>query len=390
MSHQAIKEYLLAIVNRYLASTKLEKSKLLNDAELICKLSRKQIIRRLNDDIENLKNKQASGRPRKYSRELLVPHIRHLWISMERISAKRMKAAMDEWLNYYPNEKCPSHIKFMLQKVSISTLARILRDIRGSETAKKGISTTCPARYMKNKIPINNLDHKVDRPGYTQSDTVAHCGTRIAGIYAHSITLTDIHSTWTENRAILGKKAVNVRGQFVDFRLTLPYTLYALNTDSGSEFINDEMLTFTHENGKVISFTRSRPYHKNDNCFVEQKNFTHVRELFGYERIEDPYLVELMNDIYKNYWNPFQNFFIPTFKLKEKYRIGAKTVKKYDTPQTPYNRLIQSGHLTEEQIQRLKDRKKELNPFALKEGLEMKLSHFFTLLKQSNIRRAAA
>ena len=96
MSHQAIKEYLLAIVNRYLASTKLEKSKLLNDAQLICKLSRKQIIRRLNDDIENLKNKQASGRPRKYSRELLVPHIRHLWISMERISAKRMKAAMDE------------------------------------------------------------------------------------------------------------------------------------------------------------------------------------------------------------------------------------------------------------------------------------------------------
>ena len=176
MSHQALREYLLAIVDRYLAAGKAEKSKMLDEAVLVTKLSRKQLIRRLNAGKENLEQRKASGRPRKYPRELLRPHIEYLWINMERISAKRMKSALPEWLQYYPNEQCPAHLKLMLITMSAATLARILRDIRGSLAIKKGIATTCPARFMKNKVPINTLDVKVTRPGYTQSDTVAHCG----------------------------------------------------------------------------------------------------------------------------------------------------------------------------------------------------------------------
>ncbi len=136
--------------------------------------------------------------------------------------------------------------------------------------------------------------------------------------------------------------------------------------------------------------TRSRPYKKNDNCYVEQKNYTHIRELFGYERIGNESLIELMNDLYKNYWNPLQNFFLPTFKLKEKYRIGARIVKKYDEPKMPYRRLMESPHLTEEQKERLKQTKEKLNPFTLQEGLEVKLFQFFKLLKQSKTKKDLA
>ncbi|NOT80203.1 MAG: hypothetical protein HOP07_14510 [Bacteriovoracaceae bacterium] len=135
---------------------------------------------------------------------------------------------------------------------------------------------------------------------------------------------------------------------------------------------------------KKIKFTRSRPYKKNDNCYVEQKNFTHVRELFGYQRFEKKELVELMNEIYVDYWNPLQNFFLPTFKLKEKIRIGARIKKVYDKPITPYQRLMESSSLSEEQKIKLSEEKRILNPFELKKGLEEKLTNFFKIVNEYN------
>ena len=174
---------------------------------------------------------------------------------------------------------------------------------------------------MKNKVPINTLDSRVTRPGYTQADTVAHCGDRLIGEFMNSITITDIYSTWTENRALFTKKALEVRRCFSDIQRHLPFKLIAINTDSGSEFLNKPVFN-QFKNNKVI-FTRSRPYKKNDNCYVEQKNYTHVRELFHYYRIENKELKSIMNDIYINCWNPYQNYFMPSFKLKKKTRIGA-------------------------------------------------------------------
>ena len=140
---------------------------------------------------------------------------------------------------------------------------------------------------------------------------------------------------------------------------------------------------------KPITFTRSRPYKKNDNCYVEQKNFTHVRELFGYERMEDPELVKLMNEIYRDFWNPLQNFFIPTFKLESKTRVGARIVKKYGRPKTPYDRLMNSEHVSVERKERLKNMKKKLNPFQLKTEMESRLKIFFELLRKSKAREVA-
>ena len=175
---------------------------------------------------------------------------------------------------------------------------------------------------------------------------------------------------------------VSMREIPVDIQRALPFDLIAINTDSGSEFLNTPVFNQFRER-KVI-FTRSRPYKKNDNCYVEQKNYTHVRELFGYQRFETKELMPLMNDIYINYWNPLQNYFLPSFKLKDKIRIGGRIKKVYGPPETPYQRLMESSHLSEEQKATLAERRRGLNPFELKRGLEKKLSDFFKLLNGYN------
>jgi hypothetical protein len=297
-----------------------------------------------------------------------------------------MKEGLKDWLPFY--RECPAHLRLQLQRMSASTLARYINEIRETLETKKGISTTSPARYMKNKVPINTLDSTVNRPGYTQTDTVAHCGDSAQGPFISSLTVTDINSTWTENRSLYTKKGTKVRASFVDIERSLPFNLIAINADSGSEFLNKAMLDFT-KSGTRIQYTRSRPYKKNDNCYVEQKNFTHVRELFGYERFEEEHLVDLMNEIYTQYWNPLQNFFIPTMKIKEKVRIGGIIKKKYDTPQTPFSRLINSPHLSKQQKELLHARKAQLNPFELKKNLEQKLKEFFEIYRKETVRKVA-
>jgi len=388
MNNQGVDKYLIAINKKYQVSDRTEKSKLLDHAELITERSRKHLIRRLNNinyapSSESIKLK---GRPLIYSKDELIPHLKYLWTQMERISAKRMKQAMKDWLPKYKN--CPAHLKMQLHKMSATTIGRYLREVRVDEAPKKGLSTTSPARHMKNKVPINTLDSKIKKPGFTQTDTVAHCETSAAGPFVSSLTVTDIFTTWTENRAMLSKKGYLIKESFKDVEQRLPFKFLAINSDSGSEFLNKNMLQFT--TGRSIVFTRSRPYKKNDNCYVEQKNFTHVREIFGYERFEDQALVDLMNDIYKNYWNPLQNYFLPTFKLKEKIRVGARIVKKYDKPKTPYQRVIESGVLTKQEEEKLRMKKQDLNPFELKATLEIKLKEFFEVLRKINIRKEAA
>lgn len=384
MSYSAIIEYIEALSQIYFKSSKNKKGQLLDHASQITGQHRKSLIRKLHSK-ETIKNnkKNNCGAKIQYSEELLLPHIKYLWIAMERITAKRMKAALPDWLKYYSTNDVNSHIKYLLNKMSVSTLARFISKIKKLEAPKnKGLCSTSPARYMKNKVPINTLDSIVEKPGTVQTDTVAHCGDRLEGTFMNSLTVTDIHSTWTVNRAIFTKKGLEVKEALDKMESELPFNLLAINSDSGSEFLNTPVFNMYRK--RKIKFTRSRPYKKNDNCYVEQKNFTHVRELFGYQRFENIELKVLMNEIYTEYWNPLQNYFLPTFKLKEKIRIGARIKKTYDTPLTPYQRVLNSGELTELQKEKLISTKKSLNPFELKEGLEKKLSDFFKLVNEYN------
>jgi hypothetical protein len=187
---------------------------------------------------------------------------------------------------------------------------------------------------------------------------------------------------------MLTKRGLLVKGDLKDIERNLPFDLLAMNADSDSEFMNKVLLQYTNHRQRV-GFTRSRTYKKNDNCYVEQKNFTHARELFGYERFEEEHLVDLMNEIYKEYWNPLQNYFLPTFKLKEKIRIGARIKKAYNMPKAPYQRLLGSKHLTPQQKEDFIARKCQLNPFDLKKNLEIKLKEFFEQVRKIDIRKVA-
>jgi hypothetical protein len=392
LSNQGLLEYIVALAKIYGEEKKARKGQLLRDAQAITGRSERTLLRYLGQDIKGLEDRIAQGkpiapgrgRPPKYQLQALLPFIKALWILMERICSSRMHEGLKEWLVYYEHPDLTDHLRQQLKMMSRGTLERALGMIRAKEHATNGLSTTTSAlRNAKNQVPLNRYDQVITRPGFAQADTVAHCGTSAGGEFISTLTMTDVFSSWTANSAMLSKKAVQVRHCFREIKKELPFILLAVNTDSGSEFINTPMVNFmSKENGtKPITFTRSRPYKKNDNCYVEQKNFTHVRSLFGYERLEDLSLVGLMNEIYQNYWNPLNNFFLPSQKLKEKVRVGAKIVKKHDRAKTPYDRLLASPELTEAQKEILKERKSKLNPVNLARELEVKLGEFFKMVK---------
>lgn len=392
VSRQAIAEYIKGLIKLYSIANKSKKSEYLDQAQEITGRSRRTVQRYLSINPQQISaGMEILGRGRKpsYPPELLLPHIRKIWKSMEMICAERMVAALPKWLPSYKDPACTDEIKQLLLSMSRCTLERLLSKIRAENIPRRGLSTTTSAlRAFKAKIPINTLDRQVTRPGYTQVDSVSHCGNSAAGEFISSVTLTDIFSGWTVNHATFTKKAIRVRHALVHLKRQLPFALLAVNTDSGSEFINEEIFELMNSNPvfraqNQITFTRSRPYKKNDNCYVEQRNYTHVRQLFGYYRYEDPALVNLMNDIYDNYWNPLQNYFLPCQKLREKIRVGAKIVKKHDKPTTPADRLLASPYLSSEQKEAIKQKQRELNPFELAESLELKLESFFRLYRQS-------
>ncbi len=200
MSYQSIIEYLESLARIYVKSKRQKKSLLLDQACEITGRHRKSLVRILNSEIVKNNKKGKCGARVKYPEELLLPHLKFLWISMERISPKRMKAAFKDWLPFYNEEDVTYEVKKLLKEMSVSTLYRFLKKIKKLESFKqKGLCSTSPARYMKNKVPINTLDSVVKEPGFVQADTVAHCGNSLEGKFINSITLTDIHSTWTEN-----------------------------------------------------------------------------------------------------------------------------------------------------------------------------------------------
>ncbi len=218
-------------------------------------------------------------------------------------------------------------------------------------------------------------------------DTVAHCGYSMSGIFVWSLTITDVFSGWTENGSMWGKYGRGVLEIVKEVELKLPFKILTASVDNGNEFLNNVLIdNFGSEEirGKnTIKIQRGRPYKKNDQCYVEQKNYTHVRELFGYERFEKKVLVFLMNDIYQNEWRLLQNFFVPQIKLTQKTRVGSKYKRKYSKPITPYQRLLDCESITEQTKQDLLEQYKTLDPFELKKNLEKKLNQVHEIIKST-------
>jgi len=192
-------------------------------------------------------------------------------------------------------------------------------------------------------------------------------------MFAYTIDCVDIATGWSEQRAVWGKGETDVLEQIKQIEKSLPFSLLGFDSDNGSEFLNYHLLRHFAQRQHPVQFTRSRAYHKDDNAHVEQKNWTHVRQWLGYQRLDDPKVVPLLNNLYRQEWRLFHNFFCPSVKLLSKERIGSKTIKHHDRPKTPYQRILESPHISLNIKQSLSKQLEKLNPFVLRDAMEKRL-----------------
>lgn len=387
MTSNERQSYLQAIKIRYHQANKAEKALILNEFSAVCGYNRKYAITKLKHGwVRRKKALQKRGPKAQYQQTLLVEALKEIWLAANQPCGKRFKALMPLWIPYYIAPLSEADRQKLLT-MSSATMDRLLQPYR-TAYPKKGLSGTKPGKILKQQIPIKCDHWDVSTPGFMEADTVAHCGNSLAGEFIWSLTLTDIFSGWTENRAIWGKGSQGVIEQIGDTESRLPFPLLGFDSDNGSEFLNHHLWRYFTDRKNPVGFTRSRPYHKNDNAHVEQKNWSSVRQLLGYERLENKNALPLINQLYRNQWTLLNNFFYPSMKLKSKKRINSKYYKKYDLPQTPYQRLMASDYLSDDKKAVLKSQFEALNPFVLQAQIQAQLQHIFKISKvRFNVRQ---
>lgn len=379
MSRKSKHEYLLSIRDRYQRVGRRFKSKILDEFCAVCGYGRKYAIQLLNRE-PGARAKRRGPKP-KYDAAVLAP-LQAIWLLSEQMCSKRLKAALPIWLSFYEaaHGALSPTVRKKLLRISPPSIDRLLRPVRARYPGKGRSGTRCGPEALKHKIPIRTDNWDIDRPGFLEADTVAHCGDSLAGDFVWSLTLTDIFSQWTENRAVWNKGATEVVAQVREVEATLPFTLLGFDVDNGAEFLTWHLWRYFLDRPAPVDLRRSRPYKKNDQAHVEQKNWTHVRQLLGYDRIEVAEIVPWINTLYRT-WGQLHNYFCPTLKLLSKTRVGSKTVRKYGPPQTPYQRLLDSPHLSPAQKEQLRAGFQPLNPLQLKAQLETQLKARFSRLR---------
>lgn len=392
MGKLSMELYLKNLSRRYKQAKRPEKGIILQE---LCESSgfhKKHAIRLLNMGRKKQKSHVKKGRPNIYPENLYLEPLKRIWLLSDQLCGKRLKMALPLWLPYYGEAHAvlDQSIYEGLLSISAATIDRMLAPLRVKY--KRSFCGTKPGSILKKHIPVKTNQWDEDRPGYLEADTVAHCGTSLSGSFVWSLTMTDINSGWTEMRAVWNKGSTGIVLQIQDIENCLPFLILGFDCDNGSEFLNWHLMHyFSNEQGAHrIHFTRSRPYHSDDNAHVEQKNWTHVRQLFGYHRFDNPKLVALMNDLYKNEVSQMNNFFLPNFKLIKKQRVQSKIIKKHSKPATPYQRLMQSEHITEAKKQELTALYSQLNPFVLQKTIQKKLKRIFAMINPKVDSKKAA
>ena len=312
------------------------------------------------------------GPERQY--ESIEPVVRQIWLTAEQPCGKRLVPILRQWLPYYEQRygRLSSGHRQLVGRVSAATLDRMLAGAR-AEHVGRGRCGTKPGSLLRSEIPIRTGTWDLSRPGYLEADSVAHCGGSLAGDFIWSVTYSDIFSGWTEGGAVWNKGATGVLAATREVEERLPFGLLGFDTDNGGEFLNHHLWAYMRDRKEAVEFTRSRPYHSDDNAHVEQKNWTWARQLLGYGRLEDPGLVGLISALYREVWAPWQNFFLPCLKLERKWREGSHWRRRYELPRTAYSRLCAPGLLGRRERKQLQERHEGLDPFKLKDELERRL-----------------
>ena len=368
MTKQSKRELLKVMHPRYLKANKTQKTQILDEFVAATSYHRKYATSVLKRGPRPVRLKKKIGRQKIYQGQV-VKSLEHIWEICGRICSKRLKPFLPEIVTVL--ERCneiqiTQETKNLLLQMSCSTIDRCLKPAR-FKTKKHGLSTTKPGSLLKSAIPIHTFTNWDEaKPGFVEIDLVAHCGETTAGQYLNTLTATDIATGWTECLAILYRSQEMVSQAIIELRKRLPFPLLGIDSDNGSEFINHTLYNYCQD--EEITFTRCRPYKKNDQAHVEQKNWSVVRRLIGYDRFETVEELSLLKTIYDD-WRLYVNFFQPVLKLSAKKRIGSQIKKSYDTAATPFRRVLASDLVSINDKARLIILYNHLNPVTLMDKL---------------------
>ena len=387
MSNASRSEYLEIIKPRYREANKTEKNTILDEFCKVCGYNRKYAIRLLNQNSVSKSDweKRKRGPRKKYDHPDIIKILTRIWSATNLPCSKRLKSIIPLWLPYYPYY-VTKNVKEALLTISPATIDRLLSKYR-SRYYKRGLGTTKPGSILKQHIPIKTKQWDETRPGYLEADTVAHCGTSVSGSFVYTINCVDIATGWTEQRATWSRGERSTVASIKSIEQSLPFKILGFDCDNGSEFLNWHLVRYLTNRKKPVTFTRSRAYYKNDNAHIEQKNWTNIRQYLGYDRFDNPILVDLLNDLYTTEWNLYFNYFITSMKLIAKRRIGSKTEKVYDVPKTPFQRLQESEHVNSKIKRELRKQYKDLNPFQLQKIMSQKIINIINIATNNKVNK---
>ena len=375
VSARAKREYVQAIYQRYRHAGRSEKRRILDEFCQVVGYHRKHAIRVLTGPAPG-----AAGPPKRRAaiyHAATIEALRVIWEAAGYPWSVRLKALLPLWLPWARRRlRLRPVVERQVLAISPRQIDRRLTAYR-QQLRKRLYGRTKPGTLLKHHIPLKTDRWDVATPGFTEIDLVAHCGSLGDGEFVHSLNLTDIHTTWVETAAVLGKSQAAVQAALEELRQALPFRLRGIDSDNGSEFINKHLWDYCQ--AQEVQFTRGRPYKKDDNAHIEQKNWTHVRKLLGYVRYDSPVAQAAIHALYRHELRLFQNFFLPSVKLLGKERVGSRVRRRYDTPRTPLERVLACPEIDARVAADLRRQRDCLDPFALARAIDQQLERIYAL-----------
>jgi len=378
MSQRTRVEVLTKLRRRYQSAGAQHKRKLLDQAQELLGYHRKAAIRALRAPPVVRGPRIVTGRPVKYEPGLLLRWLRPIWAATDYACGRRLVAMLPEWIPAYEQQerRLPGEVRDRLLMASGRTLDRRLEPLRGQGV---GGCLTRPGTLLRHQIPIRGSVWEEGKAGWLEVDTVALCGGSVAGAFVWMVDGVDYATTWVELRAMWGRGQAGTLAALPDMEASLPFDLLGLDSDNGGEFLNHHVMSWLQKRPRPVFMTRSRPYKKDDNAHVEQKNWTHIRQCFGSERHDNPEVVEPMNALVKGAYGQLLNYFHASLKLERKERKNGRVKRVYAEAQTPLARVLASAEVTPQTKRPLEQQKAGLNPFALKQEVARSLKEIASL-----------
>ena len=389
MSQKSKNDYLESCRVRYRSRNRAGRSLMIDEVSDVFGWDRKHTIKALNGQVCLAKNSAKRGSKPIYSDEQKAIIV-DIWKRSEQPCGKLLKSTIPLWITSYERHhgELSEATRNKVLQCSARQLDRITAAHKLGKGGRHGRSCGRTSHRLKTTIPVRCGPWEVDRPGWLEADTVSHGGGSSSGEFMWSLTLTDIHTGWTELAGLWGNSGREICVGLRRIEARMPFAMLGFDCDNGSEFLNTTVESYLRNQARPPHWTRSRAYKKNDQAHVEQKNFTHVRQLLGHGRYDDLRLIELVNDLYENAWLPMRNLFTPSMKLVGKKRSGSKVTKTYDQAQTPCDRMLACEHVPEETKRMLRARREALDPMELSALIEAKLRLIQQIIDEIEERRA--